>query len=93
MSKLWKWFMASPQVKAVALAILATVVVFAMNGCVTSYHHISDPTTFDDAGVDLICGGVELGNKLTISGSMCKNISMFGGEFAIVSVEYHWNAE
>ncbi len=69
-------------------ALIATICL-ALSGCVTSYHHLSNPTVADD-GYDLLCGGWKLGSKLSAKVSMCKNVAPYGGEFVLVDVEYNW---
>ena len=60
-----------------------------MSGCTTSYQHMSDPTVAND-GYDLLCGGVELGNKLTASVDLCKNVR--GGNYIHAELKYRFKS-
>jgi len=73
---------------------MATLMILcmALSGCVTSYHHLSDPTVGND-GYDLVCGGWKIGNQLTAKASACHNFAPYGGQFLLIDVEYNWSNE
>jgi len=68
--------------------ILAAVL--ALTGCTTSYKHFSNPRVSGD-GYDLICGGVEKGDRLTVAVDACYNVNPGHGEFIFIEVKKRWS--
>lgn len=61
------------------------IVAALLTGCTpfAEYEHLSDPRIKGD-GYDLICGGIQGGDRLSISTGVCKNIH--GGEYVKINV-------
>jgi hypothetical protein len=65
------------------------LVLVLLSGCTTSYRHLSDPRVSND-GYDLVCGGVEHGQKLMVSADVCHNLAPNKGEFIFIEAKYRW---
>ena len=66
------------------------LILLLLSGCTTSYKHLSDPRIEND-GYDLICGGVEVGERFTAAVDICQNVASNGGEFMFVELQYNWS--
>ena len=54
---------------------------------IIEYEHLSDPR-IDGDGYDLICGGLEGGDRLSASVAACHNMAPYGGQYVKVNVRY-----
>ena len=66
------------------------LVLLLLCGCTTSYKHLSDPRIQND-GYDLICGGVEVGERLTAAVDLCSNVAPNRGEYLFAELQYNWS--
>jgi hypothetical protein len=67
------------------ILIVAALLTQSLTGCTpfAEYEHLSDPRIKGD-GYDLICGGIQGGDRLSVSAGICKNLH--GGEMIKVNV-------